>query len=221
MSRPEAICEVPSAQNISIEISKSHLLASFKTCVFSLFSFRSRLGCTIAGMDVAASSSAIAVPSAASPSQLKRNKPFAPICRSSTRSACTTLDCTAAHFARSITPYTELALGDCSYLNTCHRRFDSCRYVHWALEAPEPSFVPVALPEPNTELDTSTESRTVLPEQWLNVDLRSFDVSVLGKFDVITADPPWAIHQDLPCASLLLYLRDSLAETDYLIPCRR
>lgn len=34
--------------------------------------------------------------------------------------------------------------------------------------------------------------------QWINCDVRSFDYTVLGKFGVIMADPPWEIHMDLP-----------------------
>lgn len=29
------------------------------------------------------------------------------------------------------------------------------------------------------------------PPQWIDCDLRKLDVTVLGKFDVIMADPPW------------------------------
>jgi hypothetical protein len=36
-----------------------------------------------------------------------------------------------------------------------------------------------------------------LPPQWLNCDLRRFDYSVLGKFHVILADPPWDIHMSV------------------------
>ena len=36
-----------------------------------------------------------------------------------------------------------------------------------------------------------------LPPQWINCDLRSFDYSVLGKFHVIMADPPWDIHMSV------------------------
>lgn len=43
-----------------------------------------------------------------------------------------------------------------------------------------------------------------LPPQWINGDLRNLDVSVLGKFDVVVADPPWAIHQEVRfCPSLV------------------
>lgn len=39
------------------------------------------------------------------------------------------------HFIRALRPHTEITLGDCSYLNTCHR-MTTCRYVHWVLEDP-------------------------------------------------------------------------------------
>ncbi|KIM83785.1 hypothetical protein PILCRDRAFT_818810 [Piloderma croceum F 1598] len=42
----------------------------------------------------------------------------------------------------------------------------------------------------------------VLPPQWLNCDLRRFDYSVLGKFHVIMADPPWDIHMSLPYGTM-------------------
>ncbi|KIJ26026.1 hypothetical protein M422DRAFT_785347, partial [Sphaerobolus stellatus SS14] len=41
-----------------------------------------------------------------------------------------------------------------------------------------------------------------LPPQWINCDLRSFDYSVLGKFHVIMADPPWDIHMSLPYGTM-------------------
>ena len=40
-----------------------------------------------------------------------------------------------------------------------------------------------------------------LPPQWINCDLRSFDYSVLGKFHVIMADPPWDIHMSVGVVS--------------------
>ncbi|KAH9921280.1 MT-A70-domain-containing protein [Amylocystis lapponica] len=45
------------------------------------------------------------------------------------------------------------------------------------------------------------EMRT-LPPQWINCDLRRFDYSVLGKFHVIMADPPWDIHMSLPYGTM-------------------
>ncbi|KXN87907.1 N6-adenosine-methyltransferase 70 kDa subunit [Leucoagaricus sp. SymC.cos] len=41
-----------------------------------------------------------------------------------------------------------------------------------------------------------------LPPQWINCDLRKFDYSVLGKFHVIMADPPWDIHMSLPYGTM-------------------
>jgi hypothetical protein len=66
------------------------------------------------------------------------SRPYIPICRYGTRSACpssSTTGCTEVHFERALRPHTEVSLGDCSYLNTCHR-MESCRYVHWVLEDP-------------------------------------------------------------------------------------
>ncbi|KAF9534361.1 MT-A70-domain-containing protein [Crepidotus variabilis] len=40
------------------------------------------------------------------------------------------------------------------------------------------------------------------PPQWINCDLRTFDYSVLGKFHVIMADPPWDIHMSLPYGTM-------------------
>ncbi|KAJ7499166.1 MT-A70-domain-containing protein [Mycena latifolia] len=42
----------------------------------------------------------------------------------------------------------------------------------------------------------------MLPPQWINCDLRRFDYSVLGKFHVIMADPPWDIHMSLPYGTM-------------------
>lgn len=42
-----------------------------------------------------------------------------------------------------------------------------------------------------------------LPEpQWLQCDVRLLDMDIIGKFGVIMADPPWAIHQDLPYGTM-------------------
>ena len=43
-----------------------------------------------------------------------------------------------------------------------------------------------------------------LPPQWINCDLRRFDYSVLGKFHVIMADPPWDIHMSVRSTSVRL-----------------
>ncbi|KAJ4490949.1 MT-A70-domain-containing protein [Lentinula aciculospora] len=51
-------------------------------------------------------------------------------------------------------------------------------------------------------LGPSGKRAPMLPPQWINCDLRRFDYSVLGKFHVIMADPPWDIHMSLPYGTL-------------------
>lgn len=38
--------------------------------------------------------------------------------------------------------------------------------------------------------------------QWVQCDVRTFDLSLLGKFGVIMADPPWDIHMQLPYGTM-------------------
>jgi len=38
--------------------------------------------------------------------------------------------------------------------------------------------------------------------QWVNCDIRTFDMSLIGQFTVIMADPPWDIHMELPYGTL-------------------
>ena len=42
----------------------------------------------------------------------------------------------------------------------------------------------------------------LFPPQWVNCDLRYLDMSVLGKFAVVMADPPWDIHMELPYGTM-------------------
>lgn len=44
--------------------------------------------------------------------------------------------------------------------------------------------------------------QTVAAIQWIQCDVRHLDISVLGKFSVIMADPPWDIRMDLPYGTL-------------------
>ncbi len=46
------------------------------------------------------------------------------------------------------------------------------------------------------------ETTILYPPQWIQCDLRSLDMSLLGKFSVIMADPPWDIHMELPYGTL-------------------
>ncbi|TNY18222.1 MT-A70-domain-containing protein [Rhodotorula diobovata] len=125
-------------------------------------------------------------------------RPFVTICSTTTRELCPDgAKCPNVHFVRALRPHTEVTLGDCSYLNTCHR--SECRYVHWVIEDPldaPPLKAPLTVEPPR---DKEEEP---LPPQWINADLRALDISVLGKYDVVVADPPWAIHQELPYGTL-------------------
>ncbi|KAF5837050.1 MT-A70-domain-containing protein [Dunaliella salina] len=115
--------------------------------------------------------------------------------------------CKKLHFRRIIHPWTDERLGNCSYLNTC-RNIRNCKYIHYEVD-PDP--VPDAaymfgLP-PNMMGSKNQQPvpkyLQALPEpQWLQCDIRTLDMPVLGKFGVIMADPPWQIHQDLPYGTM-------------------
>ncbi|XP_043280125.1 N6-adenosine-methyltransferase subunit METTL3 [Venturia canescens] len=49
---------------------------------------------------------------------------------------------------------------------------------------------------------TSGSDLTLYPPQWIQCDLRYLDMTVLGKFAVIMADPPWDIHMELPYGTM-------------------
>ncbi|KAK4769160.1 hypothetical protein SAY86_027310 [Trapa natans] len=82
--------------------------------------------------------------------------------------------CEKVHFRRIIAPHTDINLGDCSFLDTCRhmKRAEYCSEV---------------------ELGQS---------QWINCDIRSFRMDIIGQFGVIMADPPWDIHMELPYGTM-------------------
>ena len=122
-----------------------------------------------------------------------------PFCEYGTRSECAKhnkTECKKVHFKPTIKPHTEVSLGDCSYLDTC-RHMDICKFVHYQIEDSD------LIPSNRKELVLSgDDTNKILPSQWINCDIRNFDCSILGKFDVIMADPPWDIHMDLPYGTL-------------------
>ncbi|KAG1755982.1 MT-A70-domain-containing protein [Suillus lakei] len=88
-----------------------------------------------------------------------------------------------------------------------------CRYLHFEIDwdekdgplAPIDSWRTQRSKKPfKIELGMGPDGRNmqVLPPQWINCDLRRFDYSVLGKFHVIMADPPWDIHMSLPYGTM-------------------
>ncbi|KAL1917025.1 uncharacterized protein VTP21DRAFT_5223 [Calcarisporiella thermophila] len=135
------------------------------------------------------------------------NSGFREFCRQGTKDQCkrklkSASACNKLHFRRILRPYTEVELGDCSYLNTCHR-MDTCKYVHYELDDEDPApKVLVQTKKPPKPAVTLFPPVKMLPPQWINCDVRKLDFKVLGKFSVIMADPPWDIHMTLPYGTM-------------------
>jgi mRNA (2'-O-methyladenosine-N6-)-methyltransferase len=106
--------------------------------------------------------------------------------------------CEKLHFKKIIHKHTDESLGDCSFLNTCFH-IDVCKYVHYEIEYPE---VKVNLNLRVGDRGKQEGATVLVPPQWVQCDLRTFDMSVLGKFTVVMADPPWDIHMELPYGTM-------------------
>ncbi|XP_019726940.1 N(6)-adenosine-methyltransferase subunit METTL3 isoform X2 [Hippocampus comes] len=122
------------------------------------------------------------------------------------RSADTPQPCTKLHFRRIINNHTDENLGDCSFLNTCFH-MDTCKYVHYEIDSPpEAEGSPAGAQPGAAELglhgDADSNVGKLFPSQWICCDIRYLDVSILGKFAVVMADPPWDIHMELPYGTL-------------------
>ncbi|XP_061404211.1 N6-adenosine-methyltransferase catalytic subunit isoform X1 [Lethenteron reissneri] len=122
--------------------------------------------------------------------------------------------CPKLHFRRIIHKHTDESLGDCSFLNTCFH-MDTCKYVHYEIDGGglaagggmggpgrrgrmEEAAAAVAVNRPRDD----TTAGKLFPSQWINCDIRFLDMSILGKFSVVMADPPWDIHMELPYGTL-------------------
>ncbi|XP_014480930.1 PREDICTED: N6-adenosine-methyltransferase subunit METTL3 [Dinoponera quadriceps] len=126
--------------------------------------------------------------------------------------------CKKLHFKKIIQSHTDESLGDCSFLNTCFH-MDTCKYVHYEVDGP------TAQPKETNDFDNPSNTTTnktlsldgkngggtsgnagseltLYPPQWIQCDLRYLDMTVLGKFAVIMADPPWDIHMELPYGTM-------------------
>ncbi|KAJ8683176.1 hypothetical protein QAD02_018968 [Eretmocerus hayati] len=129
--------------------------------------------------------------------------------------------CKKLHFKKIIQSHTDESLGDCSFLNTCFH-MDTCKYVHYEVDGSTtqqqnnasvhdtnasngtsdkllPSTI---LPDNSPSLTNNSAELTLYPPQWIQCDLRYLDMTVLGKFAVIMADPPWDIHMELPYGTM-------------------
>lgn len=119
--------------------------------------------------------------------------------------------CNKLHFKKIIQSHTDETLGDCSFLNTCFH-MDTCKYVHYEVDS-QASISNSSISK-SDEIDKSERSLAVIPKravdpstalhpaQWIQCDLRFLDMTVLGKFAVIMADPPWDIHMELPYGTM-------------------
>jgi mRNA m6A methyltransferase catalytic subunit len=113
------------------------------------------------------------------------------------------LKCSRLHFKKIIQAHTDVVLGDCSFLNTCFH-MASCKYVHYQVDNAEQTANKIvkSLPTETADSQVLIPKRsievTLIPPQWIQCDLRYLDMSCLGKFSVIMADPPWDIHMELP-----------------------
>jgi len=117
--------------------------------------------------------------------------------------------CRKVHFRKIIQKHTDESLGDCSFLNTCFH-MDTCKYVHYEVD-----YSDVEMNKEEKGKDKKKEEKMPLtktaeednrvilyPPQWIQCDMRYFDMSVLGKFSVVMADPPWDIHMELPYGTM-------------------
>ncbi|XP_014237237.1 N6-adenosine-methyltransferase subunit METTL3 [Trichogramma pretiosum] len=135
--------------------------------------------------------------------------------------------CKKLHFKKIIQAHTDESLGDCSFLNTCFH-MDTCKYVHYEVDYsslqqqqsnvsvdenttngtsdPKHSSTTCLSVDSPTSLNKSSTGNsaelTLYPPQWIQCDLRYLDMTVLGKFAVIMADPPWDIHMELPYGTM-------------------
>ncbi|KAG9451043.1 hypothetical protein H6P81_011008 [Aristolochia fimbriata] len=135
--------------------------------------------------------------------------------------------CEKVHFRRIIAPHTDINLGDCSFLDTC-RHMKTCKYVHYELDptqdVPHMLMGSGNLPPPKPIKSQRAEycSEVELGEpQWINCDIRTFRMDILGQFGVIMADPPWDIHMELPYGTMaddeMRNLNVPVLQTDGLI----
>ncbi|EAT35697.1 AAEL012156-PA [Aedes aegypti] len=108
--------------------------------------------------------------------------------------------CNKLHFKKIIQSHTDESLGDCSFLNTCFH-MDTCKYVHYEVDTYVGQNTGSKF-EGEASKRTIDPCATLYPPQWIQCDLRYLDMTVLGKFAVVMADPPWDIHMELPYGTM-------------------
>ena len=115
--------------------------------------------------------------------------------------------CDKLHFRRIIRAHTDESLGDCSFLNTCFH-VDTCKFVHYEVDYTRDGVAASGRRDSIhsdgtiTAMANNEIEHKLYPEQWVNCDIRTLDFTVLGKFSVVMADPPWDIHMELPYGTM-------------------
>ena len=131
-------------------------------------------------------------------------------CRSGTKEDCARVNgngkaCDLIHFRRIVRPHTDISLGDCSYLDTC-RHMDRCQFIHYEVDAQDAEKMSGGQLDPFGREATNRMANDPFSRhyesQFVNCDIRTFPMQVLGKFPVIMADPPWDIHMELPYGTM-------------------
>lgn len=110
---------------------------------------------------------------------------------------------------------TDMSLGDCSYLDTCHKfqqNPNSCKYVHYfvynPLDITQPSVQYCKYHELESEEDQvdplftfnlSNYKRTKKRPLGITCDIRKYDFDIIKEscFNAVIADPPWNIHMNV------------------------
>ena len=108
--------------------------------------------------------------------------------------------CSNLHFRPIYQPWSLRDAGDCTFLEQCRFRFTSCKYRHYVLDVEENDPLASSLTSPNPPPFVYSQAaaaavpaplRCIEDSQWIQCDLRTFDLSLLGKFGVVMVDPPW------------------------------
>ena len=134
-------------------------------------------------------------------------------CRNGTREECARITggarCDHIHFRRILKPHTDVSLGDCSYLDTC-RHMATCKFIHYEVDPMDAAKMRVCGDASSLDPFSRTAANKLdddkfkrhYESQFVNCDIRTFPMAVLGKFPVIMADPPWDIHMELPYGTM-------------------
>lgn len=105
---------------------------------------------------------------------------------------------TRTHHVPFRASHTDLSMGDCSYLDACHKR-ETCRYVHYiTVDPPVAAPAPAQPPLPDYDATQMLRVHRVLEAQWVKCDIRHIPLRIFGKFAAIIADPAWNIHMNVP-----------------------